>query len=204
MRTRATAECCLPARRRVVMRIACLCLLAATGISGGSALRAQEAPPADGAPGLSARSLPLEYVRDGIVRMPKALTRKVSVRRRDVPLQQALLDIATQARLGLSYGEDLARANTIVSLDVANVSAAEALAAAVRGTQWSVLVTAGGQVAVVPAEQQQLGTVAGRVTDRSTGLAVANTAVALEGTRLMSTADDSGRFRIVNVPPGTY
>jgi TonB-linked SusC/RagA family outer membrane protein len=185
------------------MRIACLCLVAVS-MSGGSALRAQENPSSGGGPELSARYLPLEYVRDGTVRMPKALTRKVSVHRRDVPLQQALLDIATQARLGLSYGEDLARANTIVSLDVAHVSAAEALAAAVRGTQWSVLVTPTGQVAVVPAEQRQLGAVAGRVTDRSTGLGIANTAVALEGTRLFSTADDSGRFRIVNVPPGTY
>jgi TonB-linked SusC/RagA family outer membrane protein len=186
------------------MRIAFLCLLAVSGLSGGGALPAQENASSGGAPELSTRYLPLEYVRDGMVRMPKALTRKVSVRRRDVPLQQALLDIATQARLGLSYGEDLARANTVVSLDVANVAAADALAAAVRGTQWSVLVTAAGQVAVVPAEQRQLGAVTGRVTDRATGLGIPNTALALEGTRLATTADDSGRFRIANVPAGTY
>jgi TonB-linked SusC/RagA family outer membrane protein len=186
------------------MRIACLCLLAVSGLSGGSALRAQENFSPGGAPEVNARYLPLEYVRDGTVRMPKALTRKVSLRRRDVLLQQALLDIATQARLGLSYGEDLARANTIVSLDVTNASAADALAAVVRGTQWSVLVTARGQVAVVPAAHPQLGTVAGRVTDRATGLGVPSTTLALEGTRLAATADDSGRFRIVNVPAGTY
>src|SRR5437870_4556605 len=93
--------------RRLVMRVACLPLLAALAAASGT-LPAQESPPAQYALALKARYLPLESVRDGTVRMPKALERRVSVHRAEVPLQQVLLDIATQAGLGLSYGEDLA------------------------------------------------------------------------------------------------
>src|SRR5262245_12489608 len=136
--------------------------------------------------------------------MPKALARRVVVRRDSVPLQQVLLDIATQAGLGLSYGEDLARSNTLVSLRVDNIPAAEALAAAVRDTRWGVMVTANGQVAVVPASLQLLGTISGRVTDGVTGAPVAGAQLTVEGTRLGAVADDSGWYRIARIPPGTY
>src|SRR4051812_11805791 len=145
---------------------------------------AQERSPQSYALAIKSSYLPLESVRDGIVRMPSALTRRVAVHRDSVPLQQVLLDIATQAKLGLSYGEDLALSNTIVSLELASASAAEALAAAVRGTKWAVLVTASGQVAVVPAERRVLGSIAGRVTDQLTGAPVAGATLVLEGTRL--------------------
>jgi TonB-linked SusC/RagA family outer membrane protein len=149
--------------------------------------------------------LPLESVRDGTVRMPRPLARQVTVRHADgALLQQVLLEIATQAGLGLSYGGDLAQAATVVSVDVRGATAAEALAAAVRDTRWAVLVNAAGQVAVVPVERRVLATVAGRVTDRATGGGVANATVSLEGTRFGATADDEGRYRIVNVPAGAY
>jgi TonB-linked SusC/RagA family outer membrane protein len=185
------------------MRVACLYLLGVTAIASAS-VAAQESPPLTYAMALRARYLPLESVRDGTVRMPRALARSVTVHREGVLLQQALLDIATQAGLGLSYGEDVARSNTMVSLDVANGTAAEALAAAVRGTRWAVLVTAGGQVAVVPRELRQLGSVIGRVTDRATGNGIAGALVSLTGTRFHASSDDGGQYRLRDVPPGTY
>jgi TonB-linked SusC/RagA family outer membrane protein len=188
------------------MRVACLPLLplvAALALADGT-LQAQGSPPPQYALALRARYLPLESVRDGTVRMPKALERRVSVHRAEVPLQQILLDIATQAGLGLSYGEDLAQSKTYVSLEVTNTTAAEALAAAVRQTQWSVLVNASGQVAVVPAELRVLGVVSGRVTDRTTGAPVAAAALAIEGTRLAAVTNDSGSYRITGVPAGSY
>src|SRR5687767_2325436 len=189
--------------RRVVMRVACLPLLAALALGSGS-LPAQESPPPQYALALRARYLPLESVRDGTLRMPKALERRVSVHRASVPLQQVLLDIATQASLGLSYGEDLAKSRTMVSLDVTNATAAEALAAAVRQTPWSVLVNASGQVAVVPAELRVLGVVSGRVTDRANAAPIVGATLAIEGTRLTATSNDSGAYRIPGVPPGGY
>ncbi|MGQ0537592.1 MAG: SusC/RagA family TonB-linked outer membrane protein [Gemmatimonadaceae bacterium] len=172
-------------------------------------LRAAAAQERGGAPqtyavALRARYVPLETVRDGTVRMPKPLARTVSVQREGALLQQVLLDIATQAGLGLSYGEDLAKSHTIVSLSVANASAADALAAATRNTQWAVLVTPSGQVAVVSALVRQLGSVAGRVSDRASAIGIAGVTLTLEGTRLSAFTNDSGTFRIPNVPPGAY
>jgi hypothetical protein len=113
------------------MRVARLCLVALSAVATGpSALPAQESAPVTYAMAIKARYLPLESVRDGTVRMPRPLARRVSVRRDTVLLQQVLLDVATQAGLGLSYGEDLARSRTLVSIDVTDVPAAEALAAA--------------------------------------------------------------------------
>jgi TonB-linked SusC/RagA family outer membrane protein len=151
-----------------------------------------------------ANYLPLESVRDGTLRMPKVLARRVVVSREAVPLQQVLLDIATQAGLGLSYGEDLAQSDTRVSLQLDGVTAAEALAAAVRDTPWAVLVTAAGQVAVVPASRPLFGAVSGRVRDRASGLPVAGAELTIADTRLRTVADDSGGFRLTRVPPGSY
>jgi TonB-linked SusC/RagA family outer membrane protein len=185
------------------MRVACLPLLAALA-AVSSTLPAQESPPAQYALALRARYLPLESVRDGTVRMPKALERRVSVHRAEVPLQQVLLDIATQAGLGLSYGEDLAKAKTLVSLDVTSATAAEALASAVRDTPWSVLVNASGQVAVVPAEMRVLSVVTGRITDKVNGAPIGGASLAIEGTRFGATSNDSGVYRISGVPAGSY
>ncbi|MFL5574378.1 MAG: SusC/RagA family TonB-linked outer membrane protein [Gemmatimonadaceae bacterium] len=181
-------------------------LLAAVALA---AAVTRAAPAQEGVPTTYAMAvktyLPLETVRDGSVRMPKALARQVTVRHADGALvQQVLLEIATQAGLGLSYGGDLAQTATVVSVDLRGATAAEALAAAVRGTPWAVLVNAAGQVAVVPAERRVLATISGRVTDRVNGGGIANATVSLEGTRFGATADDEGRYRIVNVPAGAY
>jgi TonB-linked SusC/RagA family outer membrane protein len=183
------------------MRNACLTLLATLTVASASA--AQDETLARPALQVAARYLPLESARDGTVRMPKAFTRRITVHRTHVSLQQVLLDIATQAGLGLSYGEEVARSNTIVSLDLDNATAAEALAAAVRKTPWAVLITASGQVAVVSNAETMLGAVAGRVSARA-GAPLGNATVVIEGTRLRAVSDDSGQYRIASVPAGTY
>src|SRR6476469_6261487 len=53
---------------------------------------------------------PPATIREGKVRTPSALTRRVAVHRSDALLQEVLMAIATQAGLGLSYGEDLVQA----------------------------------------------------------------------------------------------
>jgi TonB-linked SusC/RagA family outer membrane protein len=148
--------------------------------------------------------LPLDLVRDGTVRMPRPLSRRVTVERQATLLQQVLLDIATQAGLGLSYGEAVAKAGTLVTVSLKNMSAADALAAAVSGTPWAVVVNPSGQVAVIASEDQRIGSVTGRVTERISGTAVSGARVQIDETRLGATTDDAGRFEIANVPPGTY
>lgn len=146
--------------------------------------------------------LPLESVRSGAVRMPKELTRRVSLTLEKAPLQRVLMEIATQAGLGLSYGEELVRDAPMVSINIAGKSAADALAQAVAGTKWTVFVTASGQVTVGPADVPLLGMVSGIVTDKGTSQPIADAQVSIEGTRLSQTTGNDGRYTIPGVPVG--
>ena len=193
------------------MRAACKLVIAAVvaatvvaPVGGPRPLGAQDAAGPRFASTAGARYLPLASVRDGVVSMPKSLARRVSVRYESATLQQVLMDIATQAGLGLSYGEELPRSRTLVSIDLKAATAAEALAAAVRDTRWAVMVNPAGQVAVLSAEQLRIGSVVGRVTDKTTKQGVADATVILEGTRLAATTNAQGNYRIANVPPGSY
>jgi outer membrane receptor protein involved in Fe transport len=163
----------------------------------------------DGAPrsyalARQANYVPLETMRAGAARLPAVLTRRVTLHRESVLLQQALLDIANQAGLGLSYGEDVVRSHTLVSIDVTGERAADALAAVVDGTAWAVLVTAAGQVTVVPAKQVAGGTVVGRVADAKSGQPIAGASVAIAATRWRATTGEDGRYRLEEVAAGTY
>src|SRR6185436_10592219 len=136
--------------------------------------------------------------------MPEALRGRVSVTLEKVPLQRVLMEIATQAGLGLSYGEDLVRAAPMVSVRIDNKSAADALASAVDGTKWTVLVTASGQVAVSETSIPLIGTVAGRVTDRITNQPIEAVRVTIEGTELGQNTSADGRFSISGVTAGVH
>lgn len=165
--------------------------------------------PGDGMPTTASNSaarspqyLPLERVRAGAVRMPKELTRRVHLTLEKAPLQRVLMEIATQAGLGLSYGERLVREAPMVSIDVAGMIAADALAKAVEGTRWTVFVTASGQVTVSPADVQLLGIISGRVTDKADGQPLVGVSLHVEGTTLGATSGADGRYTIAAVPIG--
>jgi len=52
--------------------------------------------------------------------------------------------------------------------------------------------------------EAQTGTIVGRVTDTRSGVPVTTAQVTVTGTSLGAVVDAEGRFRIANVPPGTY
>ncbi|MDB4906166.1 MAG: hypothetical protein JWO05_950 [Gemmatimonadetes bacterium] len=190
-------------RRTGTARLARSLSLLALAAIAWPALGAQDTSPRPAFNGARApQYLPLESVRSGRVRMPEALKRRVSVTLERVPLQRVLMEIATQAGLGLSYGEDLVRAAPTVSVDITGLSAADALARAVDGTRWTVLVTASGQVTVSSASVMMVGTVSGRVTDRGSNQPVEAAQVTIEGTTLGRTTTADGRFSITGVPAG--
>jgi outer membrane receptor protein involved in Fe transport len=54
------------------------------------------------------------------------------------------------------------------------------------------------------ARARQVGAIAGRVTDAKTQAPVPYATVLLEGTERWATANDSGVYRMANVPPGAY
>src|SRR5436309_12476640 len=49
----------------------------------------------------------------------------------------------------------------------------------------------------------QTGTISGSVAD-STGAGLANSTIQMQGTALHAATDDNGKYRLANVPPGTY
>ncbi len=185
--------------RPALVRSLWILIMAAAGAPGAAAAQAQPVT-------LAQRGdyVPLETVRTGGSKMPTALKHSVTLHADSALLQQVLLDVANQAGLGLSYGEDVVLSRTRVSIDLRGVRAADALAKAVEGTRWSVLVTPKGQVTVVPAEPVQPGSIVGRVTDQASGAAIAGAAVTVDGTELNANTGADGRYRITNVPAGTY
>src|SRR5215831_14403543 len=65
------------------------------------------------------------------------------------------------------------------------------------------LTAALGGVPLVPVAAQS-GTLTGRVIDRRTGAAISTAQLAIAGTSLGASANVEGRFRVANVPPGSY
>jgi TonB-linked SusC/RagA family outer membrane protein len=55
-----------------------------------------------------------------------------------------------------------------------------------------------------PVAAQQGGTITGRITTTVGGEPLSNVAVSIGGTTLGAMSTDSGRYQILNVPPGTY
>lgn len=118
-------------------------LPAAAQLSASGAMPSQAAVPAN--------YRPLDEMRRGVVPMPPPLAREVRLTHKRALLSRVLLDIANQADFGLSYGEDLAQSKLTKSIDLAHVSAADALTEAVRETPWLVFASPAGQVTIVKA-----------------------------------------------------
>jgi TonB-linked SusC/RagA family outer membrane protein len=144
---------------------------------------------------------PLDVSRE----LPAALARPVTLRVRDMPLEWVLEAIAQQARLGISYGEDVVRAKIRVTVELNRVSAAQALAESVRGTPWQVLYTLGGQVTLIPRTPSRVrpGSIAGRVSD-SDGHPLPGASVSVPGTQLAARTRADGSFDLRGLAPGAY
>ena len=161
-----------------------------------------------GAQSLSSRDYALQLVADAVplreaARSPR-LSAGVTLRRDSAPLEEVLREIARQAQIGISYGEDLPRSATLVSIDVSRLRAVDALEVAVRGTQWTLLYSPSGQLMVVPRPPVRQGTIVGRVLAATTRQPVAGASVLIEGTSFATVADTGGSYRLGGVPVGTH
>ncbi|HEU4643134.1 MAG TPA: TonB-dependent receptor [Gemmatimonadaceae bacterium] len=199
---------------------ALLCALAAPalkaqGTGGDSSPQAAAAP----APSTFA---PLSEARSGRRAMPGNLRRPVTLDRDSIPLQQALLEIASQVDAGLSYDDALAAEHRVVSVHVKRRPAADVLEQLLRGTGWMIYVSPAGQVAVVrrPARRADArGVINGSVVDSVTSRPLAGAVVTVpgdsadiaerdttsrgmraDGLRLSAVTDDSGRYYLVTRP----
>jgi TonB-dependent starch-binding outer membrane protein SusC len=165
----------------------------------GSALSAQA---------LSVREYALQRPADAVpIRDAAAsprLSAGVTIRRSRAPLEDVLREIARQAQIGISYGDEVPRSGVLVSINVSRLRAVDALEAAVRGTPWTLLYAESGQIMVVRRPPALEGIITGRVTAARTGQPVAGASVTVDGTQLGATADTGGVYRVTGVPAGAH
>jgi outer membrane receptor protein involved in Fe transport len=138
-----------------------------------------------------------------------AMLRRVVSLRVEHPTVGSLLDtIERQTGLRFYYGRDIVSPDRPVSLRADSITVAAALMGILVDAGVDVLLSrAGPQVALVRQPARELadtGAIVGRVTAKAGNTPLAGATVLVDGTRRTATAGNDGRFRIGDVPAGTY
>jgi outer membrane receptor protein involved in Fe transport len=137
------------------------------------------------------------------------LRRVISVDLQAANVRQAIAEIAKSGNVAIGYGDDVTRSKARVSLKAGGLTVAQALTGILEGTglEAYVSLTSGAVVVRAAPPQQapaQTGTIVGRVTDAKSGAALAGATVMVDGTRHSGSTGNDGRYRLNEVPPGTY
>src|SRR5437762_1193324 len=134
------------------------------------------------------------------------LRRTIALDLKNASVKDALREIGRRGTIQIAYGEDVTHAAARVTLQGTDLTVREALVAALEGTGLEAFVSLTGHTVLVrrAITSEAGGTVAGRVTDARTGHGVPGARVGLQGASLGTVTNDSGGFRIANVPPGSY
>ncbi len=132
------------------------------------------------------------------------LRRRVGLSLDGVTVSEALAEIARVSGLQIVYADGVVAGEGRVHLKALEITVAAALTVALLDAGVDVVVTPGGSVVLMKSGVQETGSVSGRVTDAKTGQGVAGARVMLDGTGFGTATNDTGGFRITNVPPGTY
>jgi outer membrane receptor protein involved in Fe transport len=147
-------------------------------------------------------------VRIDVARTP-ALRRRITVDLENATVSDALEAIAKKGGLRIMYSPTVLPLDRHVRLKAEDITIAAALTEVLLDMDADVLFAASGQAAVVkriaPKTRTPLvpvGTVTGRVTDARSGVGIPGAQVMVEQTRLLTAADDSGRYRLTSVPAG--
>jgi outer membrane receptor protein involved in Fe transport len=125
-----------------------------------------------------------------------------------VSLRDALKAITSRTRLRLVYNDDVVPLETRVHLKADDIAVGPALMDLLLDTGIDVVFHPDGHAVLVKRTAGeaplQTGTIVGRVTDVKTQGALAGATVIVEGTRLGATTGSDGRYRVAQVPAGTY
>ena len=134
------------------------------------------------------------------------LRRTIALDLKNASVKDALREIGRRGTIQIAYGEDVTHAAARVTLQGTDLTVREALVAALEGTGLEAFVSLTGHTVLVrrAITSEAGGTVAGRVTDARTGHGVPGARVGLQGASLGTVTNDSGGFRIANVPAGSY
>ena len=137
------------------------------------------------------------------------LRRRVSITLIGVPLGAALEGICEQAGVGLSYTPELLPLGARISIKADSATLVAVLAQALVNAGQDVLVSAGGDLRLVPhsvvaeaADSSRV--VTGAVLDVANGEPVPYATVALLGTDHARFADSAGHFRLARLRPRAY
>jgi len=152
---------------------------------------------------VSAAAQSRDYAPLDTLHPPPALTALVTIDVRDVPLRDALQEVARQSRVSIVFEPTLPGIDRPVTIRASQVASARVIARAVASVPVEVMVSSAGSV-VVTAKRR-----AGREWSVVSG--VMRSTVPLSGVHLMfrdtrfeSTSNDSGSFSFGRVPAGTY
>jgi len=132
------------------------------------------------------------------------LRRRVSLDVDSMQLGTVLEKIGQQAGIHLNYSRSLVRLDTPVSIHARDLTVAAALTEVLLNDGVDVVVLPSGQVSLRKRGRRQVGMIVGRVTDAKTREPIIAATVDLDGTRFGAVTNDSGGYRISNVPPGAY
>ena len=132
---------------------------------------------------------------------------RVTLEARGVSVQDALDQIAAQARLALMWDHAKIPLNQKISVSLKDATVPEALTAVLRGTGAEGRLSSDGQTILVVRVKESGrtvigGMIAGRVTDSASGQGLGGAAVKVEGTKLSTVTSDSGHFTLRDVPVG--
>jgi outer membrane receptor protein involved in Fe transport len=133
------------------------------------------------------------------------LRQRIAVNVEGLSTEAALNQIAERAGLRLTYPNGVVPRAIRAHLQAVDISVAGALTEVLRDTGIDVVLSANDQVVLVKRPTPPAtGAVIGAVVDAKTKEAVRGATVTVEGAHQSAFTDDSGRYRITNVPPGTY
>jgi outer membrane receptor protein involved in Fe transport len=150
----------------------------------------------------SSRAAPVEV--DGSSNL--TLRRVVSLNLEQPTVGRLLSAMERQTGLRFAYSRDVLDPDRPVALRAETITVGAALLSILMDTGVDVVLSSGAQVSLVERAKvvADTGAVAGRVTDKKTGAAIAGATVVVEGTRQGATTGNDGRYRIGEVAAGTY
>ncbi|MBV9880845.1 MAG: TonB-dependent receptor [Gemmatirosa sp.] len=191
-----------PHRPRHLPRAA-LALAAVLPLGAATSARAQEL-----AARRAAYVVQFSAAKPDVEAAPGVLRQPITLQLHRVPLERALRELTARTGLSISYSRAVVPLDRVVSVDVTDGSALDALFQMLRDARVELWISAEGRMALVPetpARRQpgvQAGTITGRVTQAESGVPVASATVSIAGTTLGTLTNAEGRYTIGGVAPG--
>ena len=149
---------------------------------------------------------------DGAAHQPTGhgATARVTLVVQDSTLEYAILALAHQAQLRPVYSNASSAFTKRIAVHIVNANVMNAFSVVLHGTGLTATLAPDSESVVIRStgspttERARVagGSVAGRVTDSTTGAGLNGAQVRVEGTKLSAVTADSGNFILRNVPPG--